>query len=101
MVPPPADGDAESPSTPSTRNVSELSEDELYGIVRVATEDAVLGALGTLMLVGIGIVLIATGAQLLFALSPLPAAIGVILVLFGAYLALSSLRIVPPAREWL
>ncbi|NLV05538.1 hypothetical protein GOC83_05225 [Haloarcula rubripromontorii] len=81
-------------------SVEDLSEEELYAIVRVATEDAVLGALGTLMFVGIGIVLASWGAALLMSATPLPAAIGVVLVLFGAYLALSSLRMIPPVREW-
>ncbi|AUG48245.1 hypothetical protein BVU17_12200 [Haloarcula taiwanensis] len=104
MVPSPADDDsADTPAHPRATDgsVATLSEEELYAIVRVATEDAVLGALGTLMLVGIGIVLAAWGAALLRSATPLPAAIGVVLVLFGAYLALSSLRMIPPVREWI
>jgi len=102
MVQPPADDAADTAaSSPATDGDStQLSEEELYAIVRVAAEDAVLGAFGTLMLVGIGVILIATGASMLFALSPLPVAVGVALIVFGAYLALSSLRIIPPAREW-
>jgi hypothetical protein len=99
MVPSPADDDS-STDLATDGSVAQLSEDELYAIVRVATEDAVLGALGTLMLVGIGVVLASWGAALLLSATPLPAAIGVVLVLFGAYLALSSLRMIPPAREW-
>ncbi|GCF14290.1 hypothetical protein Harman_22250 [Haloarcula mannanilytica] len=99
MVSSPADEDPSSgPATDGS--VAQLSEDELYAIVRVATEDAVLGALGTLMLVGIGVFLIAAGTSLFFALSPLPSVVGVVLIAYGAYLALSSLRIIPPAREW-
>ncbi|RLM47577.1 hypothetical protein DVK00_03465 [Haloarcula sp. Atlit-47R] len=103
MVSSPADDDAADTSADpqaADGSAATLSEEELYAIVRVATEDAVLGALGTLMLVGIGIVLASWGAALLLSATPLPAAIGVVLVLFGAYLALSSLRMIPPVREW-
>ena len=103
MVSSPADDDSVDTSDgpqATGGSVAQLSEEELYAVVRVATEDAVLGALGTLMLVGIGIVLASWGATLLLSATPLPAAIGVVLVLFGAYLALSSLRMIPPVREW-
>ncbi|KAA9399961.1 hypothetical protein Har1130_02450 [Haloarcula sp. CBA1130] len=103
MVPSPADDDsADTAAGPQATDgrVAQLSEEELYATVRVAAEDAVLGAFGTLMLVGIGVVLASWGAALLLSGTPLPAAIGVVLVLFGAYLALSSLRMIPPVREW-
>jgi len=103
MVSSPADDDSvDASDAPQATggSVAQLSEEELYAVVRVATEDAVLGALGTLMLVGIGIVLASWGAALLLSATPLPAAVGVVLVLFGAYLALSSLRVIPPVREW-
>ncbi|WP_336336800.1 hypothetical protein [Haloarcula brevis] len=103
MVSSPADDDPSDTSTdpPATDgSATALSEEELYAVVRVAAEDAVLGALGTLMLVGIGVVLASWGTALLLSAKPLSAAIGVVLVLFGAYLALSSLRIIPPVREW-
>lgn len=99
MVSSPADEDPSSgPATDGS--VAQLTEDELYAVVRVAAEDAVLGALGTLLLVGIGVVLVAWGTTLLLSATPIPAAIGLIFVLFGAYLALSSLRVIPPVREW-
>ncbi|MGB9931107.1 hypothetical protein [Haloarcula amylolytica] len=103
MVSSPADdGPADTPADPRATDdsVAQLSEEELYAIVRVAAEDAVLGAFGTLMLVGIGVVLVASSAPLLFSLSPLPMVFGALLAGFGAYLILSSLRIIPPAREW-
>jgi hypothetical protein len=99
MVPPPATDDPSGGSA-TDDGVEQLSEQELYAIVRVAAEDAVLGAFGTVMLVAIGAILIWAGTSLLFALSPLPSAVGVVLIAYGAYLALSSLRIIPPAREW-
>jgi hypothetical protein len=104
MVSSPADdGPADTSADPRATDdsVAQLSEEELYAIVRVATEDAVLGALGTLMLVGIGIVLIATGASaLLTSVTPTSVLVSVVFIGFGGYLAASSLRIIPPAREW-
>ncbi|MDS0220529.1 hypothetical protein NDI54_04090 [Haloarcula sp. S1AR25-5A] len=96
----PADDDPSGGSATDS-SVAQLSDEELYAIVRLAAEDAVLGAFGTLMLVGIGVVLVASSAPMLFSLSPLPMVFGALLAGFGAYLVLSSLRIIPPAREWL
>jgi len=99
MVPPPATDDPSGDSA-TDDGVAQLSEQELYAIVRIAAEDAVLGAFGTVMLVAIGVFLISVGTSLFFALSPLPSVVGVALIAFGAYLVLSSLRIIPPARQW-
>ncbi|NLV13600.1 hypothetical protein [Haloarcula argentinensis] len=100
MVSSPADDDPADTSTDGS--VAALSEEELYAIVRIAAEDAVLGALGTLMLVGIGIVLIATGASALLAnVTPATVLVSVVLIGFGVYLTTSSLGVIPPAREWL
>jgi uncharacterized membrane protein len=104
MVPPPTGGDAQSSSTPSNRTVSELSERELYALVRAAAEDAVLGALGTLLLAGLGLVLFLSGVSGLFGLSspsPVAIAIGVALVVGGAYLFASSLGVIPTVRDLL
>jgi len=104
MVSSPADdspADAADPRATDGR-VAQLSEEELYAIVRVAAEDAVLGALGTLMLVGIGLVLIATGASaLLTAVTPVTVLVSVVVIGFGTYLVASSFGVIPPAREWL
>ncbi|EMA33593.1 hypothetical protein [Haloarcula japonica] len=95
----PSDTSTDPPATDGS--AAALSEEELYAIVRVAAEDAVLGALGTLMLVGIGIVLIATGASTLLAdVTPVSLLVSVVFIGFGVYLTASSLGVIPPAREW-
>ena len=103
MVSSPADDDPVDTSTdpPATDGtVAALSEEELYAIVRVAAEDAVLGALGTLMLVGIGIVLIATGVSALLAdVTLISLLVSAVFIVFGGYLIASNLGVIPPARE--
>lgn len=106
MVPPPTDsGDTNSPAAASSsRSVSELSERELYGIVRVAAEDAVLGAIGTLLLAGLGLALFLGGLSGLLQISdpsPAAAAIAVAFVVGGAYLFASSLGVIPSVRDLL
>jgi len=104
MVPPSTDSDdtKSSPSGPSNRSVSDLSERELYGLVRVAAEDAVLGAIGTLLLAGLGLVLFLGGLSGLFQISspsPVAMAIAVAFVVGGAYLFASSLGVIPSVRD--
>lgn len=73
----------------------------LYGVIRKAVEDAVLGVIGTLLLVGVAFVLVAIGVSAAVQTGrPLGLAFGVVAVLFGGYLAASTLELVPPAREW-
>lgn len=95
-----ATSDDDTPKTDGGANVG-FDEAALYGVVRKAVEDAILGAIGTVLLVGVAFVVVATGASIATqAASQLAMALGVVAVLFGLYLAAATLRIIPPAREW-
>jgi hypothetical protein len=79
-----------------------IAEEDLYRIVRLAVEDAILGVLGTLLLVGVATVLTLTGVQLVVgATSTAWVAVGACLVLFGLYVGAATLGVVPSAREYL
>ncbi|WP_424000480.1 hypothetical protein ACOZ4I_13775 [Haloarcula salina] len=104
MVPPSTDSGDTKSASPSTRSVSELSERELYGLVRVAAEDAVLGAIGTLLLAGLGLTLFLGGLSGLLQISdpsPVAMAIAAVFVVGGAYLFASSLGVIPSVRDLL
>lgn len=80
-----------------------IDEELLYAIIREAVEDALLGVIGTLLLVGIGFVLIWVGVVALASpgdAGPLGRFVGVALISFGLYLAAATLRVIPPVREW-
>lgn len=78
-----------------------FDEVALYGVVRTAVEDAFLGAVGTILLVGVAFVLVVVGASAAFRTASLPGlAFGVGAAVFGLYLAGSTLGLIPPAREW-
>ena len=78
-----------------------FDEAALYGVVRKAVEDAILGVIGTLLLVGIAAVFVWTGVAVAAqATGPVGAALGGVAVLFGLYLGAATLGVVPPAREW-
>ncbi|MFB6353283.1 MAG: hypothetical protein ABEJ92_04285 [Halobacteriales archaeon] len=79
-----------------------FDEVALYGVVRKAVEDAILGAVGTILLVGVAFVLVVVGATAAFRTpSPAGVASGVGVSLLGLYLASSTLGLVPPMREWI
>lgn len=96
----PGPGPEEDGSTP----VEGLTEAELYVLIRKATEDAILGVIGTVLLVGIGFVLAYAGlsAALFGGLDGDPAvAVGALaLGVFGLYVAAATLGVVPSVREW-
>jgi len=78
-----------------------FDEAAMYVVVRDAVEDAILGVLGTLMLLGIAFVAVwAGGAAIVRSQTPVSITFGVLAIAFGFYLAASSLGVVPPAREW-
>lgn len=78
-----------------------FDEARLHAVVRDAVEDAILGAIGTLLLVGIAFVLVVAGGQLLLAsISPWGTAFGIGLLAVGTYIAAATLRVIPPVREW-
>jgi len=78
-----------------------FDEAAMYVVVRDAVEDAILGVLGTLMLLGIAFVAVwAGGTAIVQSQTPVSITFGVLAIAFGFYLAASSLGVVPPAREW-
>lgn len=83
------------------RTVAEFDDAKLYTVVRDAVKDALLDVVGTLLLVGVAFVLVVAGAQaLLQSASLLPAAVGLLFVVVGLYVAAATLELVPPIREW-
>lgn len=99
MVP---DGDPPPDDQRTAPTVPELKQGELYLLVRRAVEDAILGVIGTLLLVGIGFVLVWFGVTV--ALSGIDGSAvrgvgGVFVALVGVYLAASSLGVVPAVSE--
>ncbi|ACV47759.1 MULTISPECIES: hypothetical protein [Halomicrobium] len=76
--------------------------DTLYRVVRAAIKDALLDVIGTLLLLGVALVIVAMGGQLLLAaMSEVAMVLGALLVLFGLYLGAATLELIPPLREWL
>ncbi|MFB6106769.1 MAG: hypothetical protein ABEJ70_07325 [Halobacteriaceae archaeon] len=73
-----------------------MDEDRLYAVVRTAVEDAILGAIGTVLLSLVGLVLVWIGLAMAFAgRGPAAAVAGVALALFGVYLAAATLGVIP------
>ncbi|MBX0322081.1 hypothetical protein EGH21_03445 [Halomicroarcula sp. F13] len=98
MVPSPSDADdTASESVPAQR-----SDAELYRIVRLATEDAILGAVGTLLLSGVGVVLFLVGGSAFLGADGFGAMVlAAVVALGGLYLTAATLGVIPPARDWL
>lgn len=75
--------------------------DALYRVVRAAVTDAMLDVVGTLLLVGLGFVLVAIGGNALInAASVAGGAVGVGIVAVGLYVVAATLEVIPPVREW-
>ena len=95
---PPAEAGRERPTAGT------LDEGALYVVIRKAVEDAILGAIGTLLLVGLALVLVWVGAAMAISSGTrsgvLPAVVGVAIVLVGLYVAAATLEVIPPIREW-
>ncbi len=82
---------------------AEIGFDEaaLYGVVRKAVEDAILSAIGTLLLVGVSSVIVWVGVTVLLEADALfGTAFGAAALLLGLYLAAATLKIIPPVRKW-
>lgn len=90
---------------PDTRSdngpAADLDERAVYRAVRYAVEDAILAVLETLLLLGIALVLVAAGAQVATAGTPLALVIGGALVAYGFYTAAATLDTMPSVREFL
>jgi hypothetical protein len=79
-----------------------FDERALYRVVRHAVEDAILGVLGTLLLLGIAFVVVIFGARVAVSGSSTVAVVaGVAAVGYGVYLAAATLGVVPSVRELL
>lgn len=86
-----ADGDA----------VSGMDEAVLYTVVRSAVEDAILGAVGSILLAGLALALAWAGVVVALGSSSVTSAtLGAILVAVGGYVAARTLELVPPIGEW-
>lgn len=91
-----------SPDDKSGQEPTSFDEQLLYPVIREAVEDAILGVLGTILLLGIGILFIWFGVMLLaFSFRGIPQLVfGIFAIVAGIYLAASSVKIIPPIREW-
>ena len=100
MVPPATASD----DVPAEQPEVAIDEATLYYVIRRAVEDAILGVIGTLLLVGLGLVLIWIGGAMAVSTDPetgvLPLVLGGAIALVGLYVAAATLRIIPPIREW-
>lgn len=78
-----------------------FDEVALYTVVRKAVEDAILDVIGTLLLVGVALVVVWIGAAAIVSGTTPGLLGGTAAILFGVYLAAATLEVIPPAREWL
>ncbi|MCU4800341.1 hypothetical protein OB920_08150 [Halobacteria archaeon HArc-gm2] len=83
-----------------------IDEAALYTVVRKAVEDAILGVIGTVLLVGVAFVIAYVGLLGVLASAGSTGAglagvaVGVALIAIGLYLAAATLELIPPIREW-
>lgn len=78
-----------------------FDEGALYLVVRRAVEDALLGVIGTLLLVGTALVVVAVGVSVAVQSRNVPSVVlGAGVALFGVYLAAATLGVIPPLRQW-
>ncbi|ELZ29738.1 hypothetical protein C475_02286 [Halosimplex carlsbadense 2-9-1] len=98
----PADSDGGSdPAVPDGGSVAEIDEERLYEIVHEAVEDAILGVVGTLLLLGIGTVFLVSGVTaVLGASSAASFGVGLTVFLVGLVVFVTTLGGVLPVREW-
>ena len=96
MVSPPT----ESADDPPVDRPDDIDEQRLYTIIRDAVEDAILGVLGTLLLLGIAAFFVWLGGIFLLGGSPFELAFGVVFLSFGLYLGAATLELIPTLGEW-
>jgi len=93
-------------ATPPTESTDDTGFDEqaLYRVVRSAVEDAILGVLGTLLLLAIAAFFVWVGGAMLLSAAEagltLTLGYGIVFLAFGLYLGAATLDLVPPLREW-
>ena len=92
-----------SPPTESTDDTG-FDEQALYRVVRSAVEDAILGVLGTLLLLAIAAFFVWLGGAMLVSAASggvtASLGFGLVFLAFGLYLGAATLDLVPPLREW-
>lgn len=97
MVPP-----QQSAGNPTEDPMSRIDEGTLYVIIRQAVEDAIMGVIGTLLLVGVALVLVWFGVMVTasaFNSNRTAAFGGIFVILIGFYMALSALEMIPPLSD--
>ncbi|SFR90368.1 hypothetical protein SAMN05216559_0784 [Halomicrobium zhouii] len=100
------DGTAHSGPVADGGAAAEIDEAVLYTVVRKAVEDAILGVIGTVLLVGVAFVIAYVGLLGVVASAGSTGAglagvaVSVALIAVGLYLAAATLELIPPIREW-
>ena len=93
-----------SPPIDSTDDTG-FDEQALYRVVRSAVEDAILGVLGTLLLLGIAAFFAWLGGAMLVSAASTGVTpnlgFGILFLSFGLYLGAATLDLVPSFGEWL
>jgi hypothetical protein len=77
-----------------------LNEQELYVVIRKAVEDAIMGVIGTLLLLGVALVLVWAGIAIAFYETILGLVAGVVAIGCGVYLGAVTIGFIPPILEW-
>lgn len=94
-------------ATPPTKSTDDTGFDEqaLYRVVRSAVEDAILGVLGTLLLLAIAAFFVWFGGGMLLSAASTGVGanlgFGIVFLAFGLYLGTRTLNLVPPLGQWI
>ncbi|UPV99413.1 hypothetical protein M0R88_12870 [Halorussus gelatinilyticus] len=92
--------DPEETAEPDGGDEIGFDEAALYGVVREAVEDAILGVIGTLLLVGVALVVVWAGIGMVTRTGgSAPTVLGGLIIAFGLYLGAVTLGVVPPIRD--
>ena len=78
--------------------VDGLEREELYAVVQSAVRDALLDVLGTVVLLGFALLLVAVGGRAVISGSTTAVALGVGAVVVGFAITAAALDLVPPFR---
>lgn len=93
--------DGSDPSTTDGGVPAGFDEDRMYVAVRAAVEDALLGAIGTVLLVGVGLLIVWIGFAAVLSFQTWQALLlGGAVIAIGLYIAATTLGIIPPIRDW-
>ncbi|MFC4449608.1 hypothetical protein [Halorussus aquaticus] len=87
-------------STSDDGTPAEFDEAALYGVVREAVEDAILGVIGTLLLVGVALVIVLAGVGTMTRTGgPAVTVFGGLVTALVLYLGAVTLGVIPPVSE--